>query len=95
MTASTKTTAIKGGILVSGRKSKRADIYIKGDRVDSIESDGKARPASHIIDASGKWVLPGIIDAHIHPVYADRIDTLSQAAAYEGITTIIRYAFTE
>ena len=91
MTASTKTTAIKGGILVSGRNSKRADIYIKDGRVDRIESDGKTRPASHIIDASGKWVLPGIIDAHIHPVYADRIDTLSQAAACEGITTIIPY----
>jgi dihydropyrimidinase len=87
----TADTVIKNGILVTGRELKSADIYIKGARVDSIESYDTGRSASRIIDASGKLVLPGIIDAHIHPVYADRIDTLSKAAAYEGITTIIPY----
>jgi len=43
------------------------------------------------INVNGKFVLPGIIDAHFHPVYADRIDTLSKAAATGGITTLIPY----
>jgi len=91
MTANTKTTAIKGGILVSGREMKRADVFLSGGRIDGVEPGGSQRTADTVLDASGKFVLPGIIDAHIHPVYADRIDTLSQAAAAEGITTVIAY----
>ena len=84
-------TAIKNGVLVTSRELKRADIYIKDGLVDSIESPDHDRSASKVIDASEKLILPGIIDAHLHPVYADRIDTLSKAAAVDGITTIIPY----
>ena len=91
MTAPTKTTAIKGGILVTGREMKRADVFLSGGRIDGVEPAGSEKTADTVIDASGKFVLPGIIDAHIHPVYADRIDTLSKAAAAEGITTVIAY----
>jgi dihydropyrimidinase len=88
----TSDTAIKNGILVTGRESKRADIYINNDgRVEGIETEPTGRAASRVIDASGKWILPGIIDAHLHPVYADGMDTLSKAAACEGITTLIPY----
>ncbi len=91
MTAKTKTTAIKGGILVNGREMKRADVFLSGSRIDGVEPGDSQRTADTVIDATGKFVLPGIIDAHIHPVYADRIDTLSKAAAAEGITTVIAY----
>jgi dihydropyrimidinase len=91
MTAPIKTTAIKGGIVVSGREMKRADVFLSGGRIAGVEPGGSQRTADTVIDASGKFVLPGIIDAHIHPVYADRIDTLSKAAAAEGITTVIAY----
>lgn len=47
--------------------------------------------ADRVIDASGRYVLPGIIDAHNHPVYADRIDRLSRAALSGGVTTVIPY----
>lgn len=82
---------IKNGILVTAKELKRADVYIKDGRVDGIGSADTPRSATNVIDASAKLVLPGIIDAHIHPVYADRIDTLSKAAAWEGITTVIPY----
>ena len=91
MTAPTKTTAIKGGILVNGQEMKRADVFLSDGRIEGVEPGGSQRTADTVIDASDKFVLPGIIDAHIHPVYADRIDTLSKAAAAEGITTVIAY----
>jgi len=91
MTAKTKTTAIKGGILVSGREMKSADVFLSDGRIEAVEPGGSRRTADTVIDATGKFVLPGIIDAHIHPVYADRMDTLSKAAAAEGITTVIAY----
>ena len=83
--------SIKGGIFVNSQEMKRADIFIKDGLVDSIESDESNRSAARVIDATGKFVLPGIIDAHLHPVYADRIDTLSRAAAHGGITTLIPF----
>ena len=44
-----------------------------------------------LIDASGKYVLPGAIDSHCHPVYSDKMDTYSVTAAYGGITTVIAF----
>ena len=83
--------AIKGGVLVTSQAMNRGVIYIKDGRVESIEPEDSNRSAFRVIDATGKYVLPGIIDAHLHPVYADKIDTLSQSAAFGGITTLIPF----
>jgi dihydropyrimidinase len=91
MKIKTADIAIKGGILVNSQGMRQADIYIKDGIVDSVEQGESPKKTSFIIDASGKFVLPGIIDAHLHPVYADRIDTLSKAAPFGGITTLIPY----
>ena len=91
MSANNADIAVTGGVLVNSQGIKRADIFIKNGQMDTIEPTGSDRSASKRIDATGKFVLPGIIDAHLHPVYADRIDTLSRAAAFGGITTLIPF----
>ena len=82
---------IKGGVLVDSKQLQLADVFIKDGIVDSIERPGSGKEAKRTIDAKGKFVLPGIVEAHLHPVYADRLDTLSKAAVYGGITTLIPY----
>jgi dihydropyrimidinase len=79
---------IKGGLVVSGQGVERNDILVGNGVIQRIGQDLSARD---VIDASGKYVLPGIVDAHCHPVYADKIDTFSMSAAYGGITTIIPF----
>lgn len=79
---------VRGGLVVSGKGITRADVLV-GDGV--IQKAGGNLEASKVIDASGKYVLPGIIDAHCHPVYADKMDTFSLSAAYGGVTTIIPF----
>ncbi|HIJ57931.1 MAG TPA: amidohydrolase family protein [Deltaproteobacteria bacterium] len=91
MKEETADIAIKGGTLVTSQAINRGVIYIKDGRVESIEPEDSNRSAFRVIDATGKYVLPGIIDAHLHPVYADKIDTLSQSAAFGGITTLIPF----
>ncbi|MEW6266995.1 MAG: amidohydrolase family protein [Thermodesulfobacteriota bacterium] len=91
MTVTGSDLAVKGGILVNGREMFRADLFIKDGRVESVEPAEGLKTAARIIDASGKLVLPGIIDAHLHPVYADRMDTLSRSAAFGGVTTLIPF----
>jgi dihydropyrimidinase len=82
---------IKGGVLVDSKQLKLGDVFIKDGVVDSIERPGSAKTAKTTIDATGKLVMPGIVEAHLHPVYADRLDTLSKAAVMGGITTFIPY----
>ncbi len=82
---------IKNGVVVSGSGMKKQNVLICDGRIHDIVSDSGAVIADREIDAGGRYVLPGIIDAHFHPVYADRIDTLSKAAATGGITTLIPY----
>jgi dihydropyrimidinase len=79
---------IKGGLIVSGKGITKGDILV-GDGV--VQQIGENLEAPKVINAPGKYVLPGIIDAHCHPVYADKIDTFSIAAAYGGVTTIIPF----
>lgn len=79
---------IKGGLIVSGSGITRGDILV-GDGV--VQQIGEDIRAPKVIDASGKYVLPGIVDAHCHPVYADRMDTFSISAAHGGVTTIIPF----
>lgn len=82
---------IKGGVLVNSTELQLADIFIRNGLIHSIERPNNDKEADRVIDATGKFVLPGIVEAHLHPVYADRLDTLSKSAVYGGITTLIPY----
>ena len=82
---------VKGGLLVTGKSISRRDLLIKEGRVEELGEDLSGRQASRTIDASGKYVLPGAIDSHCHPVYSDKMDTYSITAAYGGITTVIAF----
>ncbi len=83
--------AIVNGRVVDSHSITAADVLINDGRIAEIASPGTRHNAGQIIDAGGNYILPGIIDAHLHPVYADRIDTLSRAAVCEGVTTLIPY----
>jgi len=81
---------IRGGLVVSGEGIRRADVAVDGEQVAAVEPE-VAADAARVIDATGKLVLPGIIDPHVHPVYLDDIGWLSQVAAYGGTTTLLHF----
>ncbi len=83
---------IENGLLVTEDSIKESDILI-GDGV--VKEIGKAleAKAEKSINATGKYVLPGLIDGHTHPVYLDDLGDLSRSAAFGGITTLIHYAY--
>lgn len=85
-------TLIAGGLVVTEAGGVRADVLIDGASVSAIEPDLE-RSADRIIDASGRVVLPGAIDVHVHPVYLDDLEASSIAAAIGGITTLIHFAY--
>jgi dihydroorotase len=87
-------TLIQGGILVNEGQSFEGSIIVEDGRISQILQGHTTPEASfdEIIDASGCFVLPGIIDDHVHfrePGLTEKadIDTESRAAAAGGVTT--------
>ena len=84
---------IRGGLVVSGSKIRKADVGVKGDKIASVEPRLPQKDAGRVIEASGKYVMPGVIDVHAHPVYEDDMGGLSFTAAHGGTTTLIHFAY--
>jgi len=82
---------IKNAALVTSEKSFKGDIAVTGAKISKIGNLDPCDSANEVYDASGLYVLPGIIDAHVHfrdPGLTEKEDfeTGSAAAAMGGIT---------
>ena len=86
-------TIIRNGTIVNEGRKERADIIIDNDRIDAIIYDGNIpRGDYYEIDAAGCFVLPGVIDSHVHfrdpgLTHKADIESESRAAAYGGVTS--------
>jgi dihydropyrimidinase len=88
---------IKNGRVVTAKESFLADIAVKNEKIVCIGTNLEM-PAAHVVDAKGKYVLPGAIDAHTHlampfggTVSADGYLSGTRAAACGGVTTVFDY----
>ncbi|MDP6867869.1 MAG: dihydroorotase family protein [Acidimicrobiales bacterium] len=86
---------IENGEVVSGAGLLQADLLIAGEKIAAIAAPGSVPLHESVerIDATGKWVLPGMIDVHVHLrepgyVHKEDISTCTQAAAAGGVTTV-------
>lgn len=84
---------IQNGLVVTGSGMRKADVGIKGEKIISFGSGLSKEGAKRVIEASGKYVMPGVIDAHVHPVYEDDMAGLSLTAAHGGVTTLLHFAY--
>lgn len=87
-------TLVFGGKLVNEGATRVASVVVDGDTItDIIESTETPRgDYDSIVDATGCFVMPGVIDCHVHfrdPGLTEKADmeTESRAAAYGGVTT--------
>jgi dihydropyrimidinase len=89
-------TLIKNGKIVTASEQYKGDILIDGERIKAIGKDLDGR-AEKVIDAAGKYILPGGIDGHTHfaiPFMGTEtagFDT-TPAAVVGGTTTIVDFA---
>ncbi|MDZ4668025.1 MAG: dihydroorotase [bacterium] len=87
-----KTTLIRNAKLVNEGEVFHADVFIKGNIIEKIERQGISMPADLIINAEGKYLLPGLIDDQVHfrepgLTHKGEIYTEAKAAVAGGITS--------
>lgn len=85
---------IRGGVIQRPEGPLEADILVRDGRIAGLVAPGEDAQATRDLDATGRWVLPGIVDLHTHtrvPGYEYKEDfrTASRAAARGGVTTIV------
>lgn len=86
---------IKGGMVVGPGGINNADLGIRDGKIARVASDLRSDEAREVIDGTGMYILPGLLDVHVHPVYVDSIADCSALGAHGGITTMIHYAYSK
>ncbi len=100
------TTLIRGGTVVSATGMAPADVLVDGEQIVAVIAPGSTAlgsdleaTAERVIDATGKYVVPGAVDVHTHmelpfggTFASDTFETGTRAAAWGGTTTIIDFA---
>ena len=97
------TLLIKNGTVVSATGRAPIDVLIDGERIVAMLEPGSviadSISADQTIDAAGKYVVPGGVDAHTHMEMpfggtqaSDTFETGTRAAAWGGTTTIVDFA---
>src|SRR3954470_16255691 len=87
-------TLITGGSVVDADGTRRADVAIADGRIAALVAPGETAEARTVFDASGAYLLPGLVDAHAHlrePGLTHKEDFSSgtHAAALGGVTTVL------
>ena len=95
---------IRGGTIVDASGRMRGDLVVADGRVSALLPPGAACPAVRELDASGCFVIPGAVDAHVHldgpavpgvPGFVDDLLTGTRAAVHGGVTTVGQMSFTD
>lgn len=87
---------IKNGRIVTPDRTFRAAVGVKAGKIVYVGEDEYAVESAKVIDAAGKYIMPGVIDPHVHigwPFWDWEEDCVAttKAAAAGGVTTIIHY----
>ena len=85
---------IRNARLVNEAQVRDADVLIDGERIVRIDTDIGVPAGAEVIDAAGKWLLPGMIDDQVHfrepgMTHKGDLATESAAAAAGGITSFM------
>ncbi|NGO67263.1 dihydropyrimidinase [Streptomyces boncukensis] len=98
-----ESTVIRGGLVITASDELHADVLVQGGRVAALAAHrsaaAEALTAERTIDATGRYVIPGGVDAHTHMDFpfggtfsSDDFETGTRAAAWGGTTTVVDFA---
>lgn len=81
---------IKNGLVVdgTGKKAVKADVAVSGDKVVRVAPEIREE-AAEVYDAEGKYVIPGLIDPHVHEEWLCFDDGTYDSYVSQGVTTLV------
>ena len=85
---------LKNGTLINRGARKHADILLKSGRIARIDGEIAVKERAREIDATGKWILPGLIDDQVHfrepgLTHKASIASESRASTAGGVTSFM------
>ena len=92
---------VRGGVVVDDRGEGPGEVVVRDGTIAAIAAPETFTPASahRTIEADGRYVIPGGVDAHVHfnfglpPILSQSYEQGSRAALYGGSTTVLDFAF--
>ncbi len=84
---------INGTLVIPGTGKVRAGVGVKDGKIVAIDAEDKLGDATRTVDAAGKYVIPGVIDPHVHlgiftGDFGSECEIETRAALAGGVTTI-------
>lgn len=86
---------IKGNLVLPNGVAQNAQVGVKNGVIVGLYAGDDGPEATETIDATEKWIFPGMVDAHVHS-YSDPDETFDHAtpaAAAGGVTTILEMPY--
>jgi dihydropyrimidinase len=97
---------VSGGLVVTPERTAVLDVGVAGETIAFVAEPGTLQPGGRVVDASGKIVLPGGVEAHAHifepmyrgwtqgrEVWLQSPEGATRAAVFGGTTTVLSFAF--
>jgi imidazolonepropionase-like amidohydrolase len=90
-------TAIVGATVIHPERDddpavRDSTIVVRGNRIEAVgpSASTPVPPGARVIDAHGKWVIPGLIDAHVHFFQSANLYTRPDAADFNAVVPYAR-----
>jgi dihydropyrimidinase len=83
---------LRGGLLPDRPELGPVDVLIAADKIQSIAPVGQLN-ARQVVDISETWLLPGVVDAHVHPIHAETFSSVGNESVLGGITTVLNHLY--
>lgn len=74
----------------NGKNIQDRTVVISGDRISEVRETKGMKPlaGAKVVDGSGKYVIPGLWDMHVHAVFAERLDSMFPMFVANGVLGI-------
>ena len=74
----------------NGKEAQNQTVLISGNRISEVNDSGKVRIAAgaKVVNGTGKYLIPGLWDMHVHAMYAPRLDSWMPLFVANGVLGI-------
>jgi imidazolonepropionase-like amidohydrolase len=74
----------------TGRESLDQTVVVSGDRISEVKASKKLKPTAgaKVVDGTGKYLIPGLWDMHVHAMYPPRLDSWMPLFVANGVVGI-------